>query len=67
MADNGARPMCVQGVIVSYRMSGAGGALSKLRRCCVGGAVTSLAWSPWLARHPALLVSAAEDSLYLFR
>ncbi|XP_050345785.1 WD repeat-containing protein 13-like [Nymphalis io] len=56
-----------KGVIVSYRMSGAGGALSKLRRCCVGGAVSSLAWSPWLARHPALLVSAADDSLYLFR
>ncbi|VVC99197.1 unnamed protein product [Leptidea sinapis] len=38
----------------------------KLRRCSVGGAVTCLSWSPWLARHPALLVSAATDSLYLF-
>ncbi|XP_050670898.1 WD repeat-containing protein 13-like isoform X6 [Leptidea sinapis] len=56
-----------KGVIVSYRMSGAGGSLSKLRRCSVGGAVTCLSWSPWLARHPALLVSAATDSLYLFR
>ncbi|XP_013143005.1 PREDICTED: WD repeat-containing protein 13-like [Papilio polytes] len=55
-----------KGVIVSYRTSGAG-ALSKLRRCSVGGAVTSLSWSPWLARHPALLVSAADNSLYLFR
>ncbi|XP_013168981.1 PREDICTED: WD repeat-containing protein 13-like, partial [Papilio xuthus] len=55
-----------KGVIVSYRTSGTG-ALSKLRRCCVGGAVTSLSWSPWLARHPALLVSAADNSLYLFR
>ncbi|CAG5051859.1 unnamed protein product [Parnassius apollo] len=55
-----------KGVIVSYHMSGAG-ALSKLRRCCVGGAVTSLSWSPWLARHPALLVSATDNSLYLFR
>ncbi|XP_045497506.1 WD repeat-containing protein 13-like [Colias croceus] len=56
-----------KGVIVSYRMSGTGGSLSKLRRCVVGGAVSSLSWSPWLARHPALLVSAADDSLYLFR
>ncbi|XP_047517977.1 WD repeat-containing protein 13-like [Pieris napi] len=56
-----------KGVIVSYLMSGAGGSLSKLRRCCVGGAVSCLSWSPWLARHPALLVSAADDSLLLFR
>ncbi|XP_068632072.1 WD repeat-containing protein 13-like [Battus philenor] len=55
-----------KGVIVSYRTSGTG-ALSKLRRWCVGGAVSSLSWSPWLARHPALLVSAADNSLYLFR
>ncbi|KAF9790040.1 hypothetical protein SFRURICE_002405 [Spodoptera frugiperda] len=56
-----------KGVIVSYRMDSAGGGLSKLRRCIVGGAVTCLSWSPWLARHPALLVSAADNSLYLFR
>ncbi|KAI8435661.1 hypothetical protein MSG28_003924 [Choristoneura fumiferana] len=56
-----------KGVIVSYRMEGPGGALSKLRRCAVGGAVSCLSWSPWLARHPALLASAADDSLYLFR
>ncbi|XP_013199704.1 WD repeat-containing protein 13 [Amyelois transitella] len=56
-----------KGMIVSYRLEGAGGALSKLRRCGVGGAVSSLAWSPWLARHPALLASAADNSLYLFR
>ncbi|CAH0719582.1 unnamed protein product, partial [Brenthis ino] len=55
-----------KGVIVSYRTSGTG-ALSKLRRVGAGGAVSSLAWSPWLARHPALLVSANDDSLYLFR
>lgn len=56
-----------KGIIISYRMESAGGALSKLRRICVGGAVSCLSWSPWLARHPALLVSAADDSLYLFR
>ncbi|KAG6454766.1 hypothetical protein O3G_MSEX008857 [Manduca sexta] len=56
-----------KGIIVSYRLEGAGGSLSKLRRCLVGGAVTCLSWSPWLARHPALLVSAADNSLYLFR
>ncbi|XP_049868811.1 WD repeat-containing protein 13-like [Pectinophora gossypiella] len=56
-----------KGVIVSYRMEGAGGALSKLRRCVVGGPVSCLSWSPWLARHPALLVSAQDNSLYLFR
>ncbi|XP_026332983.1 WD repeat-containing protein 13-like [Hyposmocoma kahamanoa] len=56
-----------KGVIISYRMEGAGGGLSKLRRCCVGGGVTCLSWSPWLARHPALLVSAQDNSLYLFR
>ncbi|XP_061713493.1 WD repeat-containing protein 13-like [Cydia pomonella] len=56
-----------KGVIVSYRLEGAGGALSKLRRCCVDGAVSCLSWSPWLARHPALLASAATDTLYLFR
>ncbi|CAG9786348.1 unnamed protein product [Diatraea saccharalis] len=55
-----------KGVIVSYRMEGAG-CVSKLRRLCVGGAVTCLSWSPWLARHPALLASAADNSLYLFR
>ncbi|KAL0892784.1 hypothetical protein ABMA27_014485 [Loxostege sticticalis] len=55
-----------KGVIVSYRVEGAGG-VSKLRRATVGGAVTCLSWSPWLARHPALLVSAADHSLYLFR
>ncbi|XP_072932230.1 WD repeat-containing protein 13-like [Epargyreus clarus] len=55
-----------KGLIVSYRMDGAG-ALSKLRRCCVRGAVSCASWSPWLARHPALLVSAADDALYLFR
>jgi hypothetical protein len=57
---------CAQGVIISYRMEGAG-SVSKLRRCSVGGAVSCLSWSPWLARHPALLVSAADNSLYLFR
>ncbi|XP_045771747.1 WD repeat-containing protein 13-like isoform X1 [Maniola jurtina] len=56
-----------KGMIVSYRISGTGGSLSKLRRCSVGGAVTCLSWSPWLARHPALLVSVADNSLYLFR
>ncbi|XP_052759533.1 WD repeat-containing protein 13-like [Galleria mellonella] len=56
-----------KGVIVSYRLEGAGGALSKLRRCSVGGAAGCVSWSPWLARHPALLVSAADNSLYLFR
>lgn len=57
-----------KGIIVSYVVSGAG-CLSKLRRCgaAAGGAVSSLAWSPWLARHPALLVSAADHCLYLFR
>ncbi|XP_059059184.1 WD repeat-containing protein 13-like [Achroia grisella] len=56
-----------KGVIVSYRLEGAGGALSKLRRCIVGGAASCVSWSPYLARHPALLVSAADNSLYLFR
>ncbi|XP_004921978.2 WD repeat-containing protein 13 [Bombyx mori] len=56
-----------KGVIVSYRLEGAGGSVSKLRRCSVGAAVSCLSWSPWLARHPALLVSAADDSLCLFR
>ncbi|XP_041978361.1 WD repeat-containing protein 13-like [Aricia agestis] len=55
-----------KGVIVSYRMSGTG-ALSKLRRAAVGGAVTALSWSPYLARRPALLVSAAPDTVHLFR
>ncbi|KAL4709924.1 hypothetical protein ACJJTC_003887 [Scirpophaga incertulas] len=55
-----------KGVIVSYVVAGAG-SVSKLSRCAVGGAVSSAAWSPWLARHPALLVSAADNSLYLFR
>ncbi|CAG9584582.1 unnamed protein product [Danaus chrysippus] len=56
-----------KGLIVSYSTCGAGGSLRKLRRCAVGAAVSSLCWSPWLARHPALLVSVADDSLYLFR
>ncbi|XP_052740070.1 WD repeat-containing protein 13 [Bicyclus anynana] len=56
-----------KGMIVSYRMSSSGAMLSKLRRCQVGGAVSSLSWSPWLARHPALLVSVADNSLNLFR
>lgn len=56
-----------KGIIISYRIAAAGGSLSKLRRCCVRGAVTSLAWSPWLARHPALLVNATDNTLYLFR
>ncbi|XP_028171225.1 WD repeat-containing protein 13-like isoform X2 [Ostrinia furnacalis] len=55
-----------KGVIISYRIEGTG-SVSKLRRCLVGGAVSCLSWSPWLARHPALLVSAADHSLYLFR
>ncbi|GBP34950.1 WD repeat-containing protein 13 [Eumeta japonica] len=56
-----------KGVIVSYRVEPTGGALSKLRRCLSGGAVSCLSWSPWLARHPALLVNAADNSLYLYR
>ncbi|XP_039754534.1 WD repeat-containing protein 13-like [Pararge aegeria] len=56
-----------KGMIVSYRISSTGASLSKLRRFNVGSAVTSLSWSPWLARHPALLVSVADNSLNLFR
>ncbi|KOB79538.1 putative F-box/WD-repeat protein pof1, partial [Operophtera brumata] len=43
------------------------GTTRALRRCCVGGGVTCLSWSPWLARHPALLTSAQHNALYLFR
>ncbi|XP_037964679.2 WD repeat-containing protein 13 [Plutella xylostella] len=55
-----------KGLIVSYVVSGAG-ALSKLRRLALRGAVSCISWSPWLARHPALLVNANDNSLYLFR
>ncbi|KAI5635445.1 WD repeat-containing protein 13 [Phthorimaea operculella] len=55
-----------KGIIVSYRLEGLGGTLSKLRRFSVDGAITCLSWSPWLARHPALLASA-QNELHLFR
>ncbi|XP_077300100.1 WD repeat-containing protein 13-like isoform X2 [Arctopsyche grandis] len=56
-----------KGLIISYNCDIVTGRLSKLRRMLVGGAVSCLSWSPWVCRHPALLVNCTNNSVNLFR
>lgn len=60
-----------RGIITCFRMEAGSGKLSKLRRLeRTGGFITSISWRAWLSKHapwPALLVSSACDTLYLYR
>ncbi|XP_015588995.1 WD repeat-containing protein 13-like [Cephus cinctus] len=60
-----------KGIIVSFHLDSGSGRLSKLRRIDgIGGAVTSISWRSWLSKEtpwPALLVSSACNTVYLYR